>query len=263
MMVMLVPTSVGQRTLGEHDVDLMPQFISRNRLKGSFCLATMLHTQQPQCQMPSQAYTNYVLVSPQVMFSFRVEPYTNSLCHMLVSVMVFAVCFQLPMWLSCSPMRQHCNLSQYTLVRHLCLLVVVCEPCHECTECLLLHLLQEGRYLMLLIQLSPSHSICVIGHTALGLGRELPNPSTFLHGAEGSSVPCSAPSTDRSNSASLVGIKSGHSSVLIRYQVDECTHIWLAQYFITQSHIYPGFMGKVSTLIHFPLEPLLLFGPGR
>ena len=41
--------------------------------------------------------------SQQVSFSFRVEPPTDSLCYMLVSAMVFAFCFQVPMWLPCSP----------------------------------------------------------------------------------------------------------------------------------------------------------------
>ena len=32
-----------------------------------------------------------------------------------------------------------------------------------------------------------------------------------------------------------------------------CT--WSAEQFVAHSHIYPGFMGKVSSLTHFPLEP--------
>ena len=38
-------------------------------------------------------------------FSFRVELPTNSCCCVLVSVTVFAFYFQVPMWLSSSPMR--------------------------------------------------------------------------------------------------------------------------------------------------------------
>ena len=43
--------------------------------------------------------------------------------------------------------------------------------------------------------------------------------------------------------------------MVIGYQVDEFTHIWLAEYSIVQWHIYPGFMVKISKLIYFPLEP--------
>ena len=54
---------------------------------------------------------------------------------------------------------------------------------------------------------------------------------------------------------SVVDIKPGDSYVVIGYQVDEFTCTLLAECFIAQSHIYPGYMGKVSTLTHFPLEP--------
>ena len=42
--------------------------------------------------------------APQVSFSFRVESSTTFLCYILVYVMVFAYCFQVPMWLPCSPL---------------------------------------------------------------------------------------------------------------------------------------------------------------
>ena len=32
-------------------------------------------------------------------------------------------------------------------------------------------------------------------------------------------------------------------------------HSWLAECFVVQSNIYPGFMGKVSAITHFLLEP--------
>ena len=53
---------------------------------------------------------------------------------------------------------------------------------------------------------------------------------------------------------SVMGIKPGDSSVVIGYQVDEFTHTSPAEQFVTGSHIYPGFIGKVSSLTHFPLE---------
>ena len=64
---------------------------------------TMPRQQQPQSEMPSQAYAKYAMGSLCVIFSFRVEHPKNSLCDVLVSVMVFAFCFQVPMWLPCSP----------------------------------------------------------------------------------------------------------------------------------------------------------------
>ena len=57
------------------------------------------------------------------------------------------------------------------------------------------------------------------------------------------------------NSKSGMGVKPGDSGVVTRCQIDEFICTWLAQCFIAQSHIYPGFMGKMSTLTYFPLEP--------
>ena len=56
-------------------------------------------------------------------------------------------------------------------------------------------------------------------------------------------------------SESVVVIKPGDSSVAIRYQVDEFTHTWSTEHFIAHFYIYPGLMGKVSSLTCFPLEP--------
>ena len=56
------------------------------------------------------------------------------------------------------------------------------------------------------------------------------------------------------DSESVVGIKHSDSGVVIGYQVDKLTHFWSAEYFIAQPHIYPGFMGKVFTLTHFPVD---------
>ena len=55
-------------------------------------------------------------------------------------------------------------------------------------------------------------------------------------------------------SESAFGIKPGYSGVLIGYQVDEFTHTWSAEQFVAHSHIYPGFMSKVSLLTQFPQE---------
>ena len=47
----------------------------------------------------------------------------------------------------------------------------------------------------------------------------------------------------------------GDSGVVIGYQIDEFTYTWYAEWFVVHSHIYPWFTGKMSLLIHFPLEP--------
>ena len=49
------------------------------------------------------------------------------------------------------------------------------------------------------------------------------------------------------NSKSMMDIKAGDSGVMIVYQVDEFTCMWLAKHFIAQSHICCGFMVKVFT----------------
>ena len=59
---------------------------------------------------------------------------------------------------------------------------------------------------------------------------------------------------DMVNSESVVGIKPHDSDVVIGYQVDKFTCTWLVEGFVAQSHMYPGFKGKVSTLTHFPLQ---------
>ena len=105
---------------------------------------------------------------------------------------------------------------------------------------------------MLLVQLSPSHSIHMLRHTALRAQQSYPVPPPPLHSRGGSSFPGSAPPSDMVSSKSVVGVKPG---VLIRYQVGEFTHACLVECFIAWSHIYPSFTGKVSRLTHFPLEP--------
>ena len=56
------------------------------------------------------------------------------------------------------------------------------------------------------------------------------------------------------NSESVMGIKPGDSGVLIWYQVDKFTHTWSTEQCVAHSHIYPGVIGRVSSLNHFPLE---------
>ena len=78
-----------------------------------------------------------------------------------------------------------------------------------------------------------------------GLAESHPIPLPSLHDKEGSSFPGLVPLDDMINSESLMGIKPGDPSVLIGHQVDEFTHTWSAEQFVSCSHIYPGFTGKV------------------
>ena len=80
----------------------------------------------------------------------------------------------------------------------------------------------------------------------------IPLPS--LHGKERSSFLVLVPSSDTVKLITMVGIRHGDSSVVIRSQAAECTLIWLKECFIAQLHIYLGFMGKVSIYTHWPLE---------
>ena len=88
---------------------------------GSAGLKTVLQEQEPQWQMPSQAYGNYAM---------------GSLCFMWAIIMVFAFCFQV-FWCGCYVHQwglNHwgllcCSPMEYTLGRHICLLVMVHGPC--------------------------------------------------------------------------------------------------------------------------------------
>ena len=42
---------------------------------------------------------------------------------------------------------------------------------------------------------------------------------------------------------------------MIGYDIDELTYNSLVEHFVAESHIYPGFFSKVSSLTHFTLEP--------
>ena len=75
-----------------------------------------------------------------------------------------------------------------------------------------------------------------------------------LNGSEGSTFPGSASPSDMAGSKSMVIVKPGGPGVVIGYQADEFTSTRSAECFIAQSHIYPSFMGMVSTLTHFSLE---------
>ena len=107
---------------------------------------------------------------------------------------------------------------------------------------------------MLHTQLHHSHSINMVGHTAFGaqvLSPLIPQPTQY--GMDGSSLPGSVPPSDTVDFKPVVCVKPGDSDLVTGYQVHEFTHTWLVKYLHAQSHIYPGFMGKVSTLTCFAL----------
>ena len=86
-------------TSGQHAIVLPPLLTPRNS-GGVVDHATVPH-QQPQSQMPLQAYA---MGPPQADFSFRVECPTVLFFICLVSVLVYAFCFQVPCWMPYSPM---------------------------------------------------------------------------------------------------------------------------------------------------------------
>ena len=102
---------------------------------------------------------------------------------------------------------QHCNPLELICGRHMCHLVMVIGPHQVCTEWLLPPLPWVGGKLLLLIQLFPSHPIYMVGHTALVVGRESPDPCTCPAWWEGSLFPGFVPSYDTVNSDSVMGIK--------------------------------------------------------
>ena len=72
--------------MGQCDVVLQPQLILKGTMRGSTGLMPL---QQPQSQMPSQAYASYAMCPLQVNFSFRVE-------HLPVYVMYWYQLWCLP-----------------------------------------------------------------------------------------------------------------------------------------------------------------------
>ena len=141
----------------------------------------------------------------------------------------------------------------HTYGRHVYILVMVICTCQECINWLLPPLLQLGGKPSA-AQFSSSNSNYLVGIQLWRLSRESPDPMPSLHGWKGSSFPHLVPPDDAVNSESVVGIKPGDSGVVIGYQVDEFICTWSTEQFVAHSHIYPGFMVKVSSLTHFALE---------
>ena len=194
-----------------------------------------------------QAYANYAMGPPQVGFSFRVEPPTILYFYMIA--VCFGVCFlffrchagcHIHLWGLKHWGLHHCNPLELIHGRQTCNLAMVIGPHQVCIEWLLPPTALSRGSLLLLNQLSSSHSNYTVGYTALGAWQSHPIPPSSLHGGEGSSFPGLVPSGDMVNSESVVGIKPGASGVVTGYQVHEFTHTWSGEHFVAHSHIYPG-----------------------
>ena len=90
---------------------------------------------------------------------------------------------------------------------------------------------------MLPIQLSPSYSIYMIGHTVLRAWQGHPIPPPSLPGGEGSSFPGCVTPDDMVSSKSVMGVTPGNFAVVIGCQVDEFTCTWSAECFVAESHL--------------------------
>ena len=126
----------------------MPQLILRDTFRGSAGLIQLPQKPQLQSQMPSQTYVNYAMGPLHVSFSFRFEPHNNYYILGLVSVMVFAFrfpCGCLFCLLGLNLLGLHlCSLFEFTLSRHVCLLLMVHDSFQEFAEWLLFPLLPVG-----------------------------------------------------------------------------------------------------------------------
>ena len=158
--------------------------ILRYTMRGCLGIITVLQLQPSQSQIPSQAYAHYAMGPPQV--SFLIQSWASHWFIMFhIDVMVFAFCFRLTR--GCYVHQwglDHWDLQCSTLWRiplaDMCFWAMVHGPYQECSKWLLLLLLWVGGICMLLIQLTPSHSINIVwGIQLWGLSRESVNLFTF------------------------------------------------------------------------------------
>ena len=150
--------------------------------------------QQPPSLLYLQAYANYAMGSPQVGFFPRVEPATILYIICLVSVPVSAFYFQVPYWMSYSPLGvQPLGFAllqplEFTCGRHMCNLLII-SPCQVCTEWLLPSLPWVGEpSAAQLAVLQPSH-LYGGAYSFGGLAESHLIPPSSLQGGEGFSFP--------------------------------------------------------------------------
>ena len=181
---MVAPSLMGlPTTLGQCEVVLSPPLTLTGT--GGVIVLASVPQQQPPSSMSLLAYAYHAMGSPHVGFFFRVEPPTVLYIICLVSILVSAFYFQVPHWMPYSPMGHQPlgfaplqPLGIYPWQAY-----VQPGDGHQSTPGM--HrvaapstTLSRGN-LLLLSLLFPSHPIHMVGHTALGLGRESPNPSAF------------------------------------------------------------------------------------
>ena len=227
-------TSVGSAPLGQYDVVLTPQLILRDTMRGAVGLTTVLQPQHSQSQMPSQAYGNYVMGYPRGSFLFQSWAFHSFIMLYVGAFYGFDFCFQVPMWLPCSPMgAELLGFAVLHLWGEYPLQAYVPShdgPCQEYTKLLFLPLLWVGG--------ASCTSFSWLPAIPLYIGAYIPPSDTV-------------------NSESVMSVKSGDSGVVTGYWVDEFTHTWSVDCFVAWSLIYSGLTGKVSTLPTSSLNQVL------
>ena len=208
MTVTMAPTG-GLTMLGQHDMVLHLQLILSDTMRHYVGLIT-LSQQQPQSQIPSQACANYAMGPSQVSFSFRVETPTNAyaVCWCLLWCLLFAFRFQwgcnVHQWGLKHWAWHHWSPLEYILGRHMYLLVMVCDPCQECTKWLCLPLLWLGGASCYSFSF-PSAISFLWWEIQLGNSAEShPIPLPSLHGGEVPSLPGFIPPDDMYDSKDMV-----------------------------------------------------------
>ena len=89
----MTPSLMGLPAIaGQHDVVLPPLLTPRH--SGGVVGLDTVPQQQPPSQISLQDHANYAMVPLQVGFPFRVKPPTICIFICLVSVVVYAFCFQ-------------------------------------------------------------------------------------------------------------------------------------------------------------------------
>ena len=172
-------------TLGQLNVVLLPPLTPRGS-GGVLGLASVPQLQCPSL-MPPQTCANYAMVSPQVGFFFRVEPPTILYIICLVSVLVSAFYFQVPCWMLYSPLGVQLwgfaplqPLGAYPWQAY-----VQPGDGHQPTPDMHRVAAPSTTFsrgsLMLPCLLFPSHTIYMVGHTALGAWQRVTHSLHFLY----------------------------------------------------------------------------------
>ena len=180
--VLIAPSSVGLVALGKHDVVCHTTADPKGYNKEFCCphhCSTAETTSVPDaflgiCQLCQGSSSGKFSLS-----ELSLPPIPDVLCWCLCGV-----CHGHQWGLNCRGL-QCLNPMEYNFTRHICLLVMVCGPCHKCTEWFFFPLLWIVRSFMLVIQLSPSHPYIWWGILLWGLAESHPIPLPSLCGREG------------------------------------------------------------------------------